>query len=1119
MRRLVLIPFLALLAHPGLASAATAGAGPIRFARMSVKQGLSQSTVLCTFQDSRGFVWFCTEDGLNRHDGYSVTVYRHDPTDAGSLPNNFVRDVDEDAEGNLWVATEGGGIAKWVAATDRFQSYRHQPDSRDSLASDRVRTLRVDGKGQVWVGTRGQGLDRLDPRTGKITHHRSDPADGGSLSDDNVTALLEDHAGVLWIGTNGGLDRLDAATGRFRRYRADASDPSGLADDQVRSLAEDKSGTLWVGTQAGGLHRMLANGKFQRLRSNPADPRSLSSDFVRAMITDSEGRLWLATPAGLNLLDNRRGGFERYVNDPADPESLSDDDLMSVYQDRGGVIWVGTRSGGVNRWNPRTWSFGYHRAQPAKADGLTHNYVTAFAVGPQNRLWVGTLGGGLNVLDRRTGEWSHYRYDARKPGGLSDDRVMALRFDHGGNLWVGTMAGGLSRMDVSTGAFRTFRNDPRRADSLSSNAVTSIFEDSRGTVWVGTYQGGLNRFDARTGTFTHYRHDAADPRSLSGDIVTTLAEGPAGVLWVGTNGGGLTRLVPDTGESLRLRHDPADTETLASDTVYALHVDSSGTVWAGTRGGLSVLKSFDAASGRARFRNYSERAGLPNSVVYAVLPDNSGRLWLSTNNGLAVFNPERQAFRTYQETHGLQGNEFNVGAHYRSAGGELFFGGPSGFNAFIPEQVEVNEHAPAVALTGYWRLNRPVTSEGPLHQLQSLQLGHRDQVVTFEFAALDYAAPESNRYQYKLEGFDEGWVDQGPVRRVTYTNLDSGRYVLRVKAANGDGVWSEKELDLGIRVLPPPWKTWWAYLGYALLALAGVLAFADSLRRKAAREAGYRQRLETDVEARTRELQESNQELATVNQRLLETSLTDSLTGLRNRRFLFEEASKDLALVERRRLAHDPESRVEGDNPRGNVVFIMVDLDWFKPINDTCGHAAGDRVLLQVRDVLEKACRRSDVLIRWGGDEFLVIGRDHDLQGLEVLPERIRSLVEQTTFELGDGRVAHLTCSVGFTCYPTLTHENLLSLSLEHVIGLADSALYMAKKSGRNAWVGLLATEVTSAEDVLESIHRDAQQVAERGRMEILSSRAEPQPDGVARPEPSKERPRQQVAPGSLGPA
>jgi diguanylate cyclase (GGDEF)-like protein len=220
--------------------------------------------------------------------------------------------------------------------------------------------------------------------------------------------------------------------------------------------------------------------------------------------------------------------------------------------------------------------------------------------------------------------------------------------------------------------------------------------------------------------------------------------------------------------------------------------------------------------------------------------------------------------------------------------------------------------------------------------------------------------------------------------------------------------------------------------------------------------------------------------------------------------------------VERRRVAHEGEPRDE----RGSVVFIMVDLDWFKPINDTCGHAAGDRVLLQVRDVLEKACRRSDVLIRWGGDEFLVIGRDHDLQGLEVLPERIRSLVEQTTFELGDGRVAHLTCSVGFTCYPSLSPESLLSLSLEQVIGLADSALYMAKKGGRNAWVGLLATEVTSPEDVLESIHRDAQQVAERGRLEIMSSRSEAPADGAGRPDTSRERPpRQTAAPGSLGPA
>jgi diguanylate cyclase (GGDEF)-like protein len=407
----------------------------------------------------------------------------------------------------------------------------------------------------------------------------------------------------------------------------------------------------------------------------------------------------------------------------------------------------------------------------------------------------------------------------------------------------------------------------------------------------------------------------------------------------------------------------------------------------------------------------------------------------------------------------------------------------------------------------------PVASAVPVPQLEEVQLDHRDQVVTFEFAALDYAAPELNRYAYMLEGFDTHWMDLGRFRRVTYTNLDAGRYVLRVKAWNADGVPSERPLALRVRVLPPPWRTWWAWLGYAIIVAAVAWALVRSQRRQRYREAQYRRQLETEVQTRTRELAQQNSRLEELNGRLLETSLSDSLTGLRNRRFFFEEVAREVAVLQRSAQQH-------GERETRRLVFIMVDLDWFKPINDTCGHAAGDRVLLQVRDVLERACRRSDVLIRWGGDEFLVIGRDHDLQGLEVLPERIRSLVEQTTFELGDGRVAHLTCSVGFTCYPSLTHENLVTMSLEQVIGLADSALYMAKKGGRNAWVGLLATDVTSAEDVLESIHRDAQQVAERGRMEILSSRAEAPADGVARAEVSKERPRQQqAAPGSLGPA
>ena len=544
--------------------------------------------------------------------------------------------------------------------------------------------------------------------------------------------------------------------------------------------------------------------------------------------------------------------------------------------------------------------------------------------------------------------------------------------------------------------------------------------------------------------------------------MTALAEDSSGAIWVGTEGGGLNRLDPGTRRFQRFRHDPSQADSIADDTVYALHVDAGGTLWVGTRSGLARLERLDAGAGRAVFKTYTTSDGLAGNVVYGIESDGAGRLWLSGSQGLLRFDPRGGLFKQFTASQGLQGNEFNFGAHYRSPRGELFFGGPSGFNAFLPERLLIHSTPPPVALTGFLKFNRSVTDLGPAWGLESVKLGYRDSVVSFDLGVLDFAAPERNRAAYKLDGFDRDWIELGAGRRITFTNLDPGRYVLRVRAANGDGAWSQESLALALDVAPPPWRSPWAYAAYVLAFAFAVASLVERHRRKARREAEYRRRLEEEVQARTVEISQTNEELGKLNAQLVETSLTDSLTGLRNRRYVFEQVSKELNAVERQHRAVRAGTLHDVDQ----LLFLMVDLDWFKPINDTCGHAAGDRVLMQVREVLEKACRTSDVLVRWGGDEFLVIGRASDLQGVEALPERIRALIEQAAFDLGDGQVAHLTCSIGFTAYPARLGD-LEGLSLEQVLSLADRALYAAKKAGRNAWVGLIGTPITDVNRVL----------------------------------------------------
>jgi diguanylate cyclase (GGDEF)-like protein len=1037
----------------------------MRFTHLSVEQGLSQTTGFCSLQDSQGFIWIGTEDGLNRFDGYTVTVYKHDVRDASSLPNDFVWAIAEDSAGDLWIGTDGGGLVRWERKKDRFETFRHDPKDESSLPSDRVRAVVVDRGGPVWVGTKGGGLARLDRTSRRFTRYRHDAKQPASLANDDVYALCQTRGGDLWVGTDGGFDRLDASNGSFRHHAGSAAQPGRPAEDKVRAIREDESGSLWIGTINAGLIALQpGSGEIVRYRHDPRKPGSLADDCVHSVRRDRAGRLWVGTRGGLDLL-TRETEFVHYRHEPLDPSSLADDEVMSLLEDRGGILWVGTRAGGISRWNPATWAFGHVAAAPAGGEGLSKSYVTSFTEDRAGRLWVGTVGGGINVIDRSTGEIQHYRKDPNRAGSLGDDRVMSLLCDRAGVIWAGTMDGGLSRFQPSTGSFRTYRADPARPGSLSANAVMSLFEDDEGTLWVGTYRGGLNRYDRGTDSFVAYRNIPSNAGSLSGDIVTTIAEGPRGVLWVGTEGAGLDRFDKAGGKFRTLRHDPKAPASLADDTVYSLHYDPEGTLWVGTRSGLARLEKAGALAEVPAFQTFDERDGLPNKSVYGIRPDGVGRLWLSTNMGLARFNPRTGGFRSFTRNHGLQSNEFNFGAHYRNSRGELFFGGPNGFNAFFAEAIPTSAEPPPIALTAFLKFNRPLAGGPPPFAMDGIGLGHRDQVVTFEFAALSFAAPERNHYVYRLEGFDPDWIDLGAVHRVTYTSLPSGDYVFRVKAANHDGVWNEKGLAVPVRVLPPPWKSWWAYLLYVLVAATGIAAVVRAQRRKLARETDYRRRLEVEVEARTIQLGKQNEELEKLNCQLVETSLTDSLTGLRNRRFLFEEVGKEMGLVQRHHRERELGLRKDVDQ----LIFIMIDLDWFKPINDACGHTAGDAVLRQVRGILEKACRTSDVLVRWGGDEFLVVGRVDDMDGVEVIPERIREMIEQMAFDLGDGQIARLTCSIGFTCYPAGAPD-LLGLSLEQVIGLADRALYAAKKMGRNAWVGLMGTEKVSLGDATQAL-------------------------------------------------
>jgi PAS domain S-box-containing protein len=812
-----------------LASIGSAGADlATRFTHYSVEHGLSQAAVETIIQDRQGFIWLGTDEGLNRFDGHNFVTYANDKKDPTTLAHNWVWALHEDVGGAIWVGTDGGGLDRLDPLTGRFE---HRALATDPAARVVVRAIVEDSKGALWIGTDGDGVFRLDPSTGATQQFCNDPNDAESLSNDHVKALHADDRGHLWIGTDGGgVSRLNLKSNAIERYVLDRRNPEAWIGARIRSIASDVDGALWIGTYEEGLMRLdTRTDEIRRYRHHPNDPRSLSHDSIRILFVDASGSLWIGTDGGgLNRYDPSSDSFEHVRQDPADFNSLSDDHVVSLFQDRGGVIWVGTYVG-INTWNPRVGTFATVARRNGGPNELSNNFVTSFVKTADGTLWIGTSGGGLNRMDPRTGTIAALRHSPKDPASLGDDRVFSLAAEPPNGLWIGTRSGGLNHLDATNGRFRRFMHHPGDQGSLSFDGVTSLLRDRSNTLWIGTYLGGLNELDRSATTFRHFRHDDADPSSLCSDRVVAIAEYRAGSLVIGTHGGGICVFDRVRNAFTTYQHNPADPTSLSSNNAWALHVDADDNLWVGTEdGGLNLWRAEARAHDEARFEHYDTTNGLPSPVVYGVLSDAMGDIWVSSNHGLARLHPQTGEVQKYDVSNGLPNNEFNTGAQYRSDAGELYFGGISGFTYFRPESIRTNAHPPQIALTRVQIMSRDVAPTN------AIELGYRDQLMTFEYAALDFTAPQRNTYKHRLIGFDEAWVEDGTLHRATYTNLAPGDYAFQVMAANNDGVWSTQPLTLSLRARPPPWATPLAKVGYLLLAFAAMLLTYRSYSRRLA---------------------------------------------------------------------------------------------------------------------------------------------------------------------------------------------------------------------------------------------------------------------------------------------
>ena len=839
------------------ASVAAADGPPLVLEHLTTSDGLPQATVMTTLQDSQGFVWLGTEDGLVRYDGRELYRYARSRTESGSLPGNYVWQIVEDAHADLWMATNDAGVAKWTRRSNGFTSYRHDANDATSLGSDRVRTVLIDGRGYVWIGTFDAGVDVLDPSSGRIEHLRYDANDSASLGSDHVSTLALDRAGDVWIGTDKGLNRWRSDTSTLVRVGPPAGDAHSLRDVKISAALEDQTGTLWIGSFDAGLVRMDRDGHvLETFRHDARNPASLGSDDVRAILEDQAGHLWVGTGDGLALLDRPTRAFSHYRHEGNDSASLRDSFVMSLYQDRAGLVWVGTRTGGVSRWDPRSWELGGRR--PA---WLENQSVTAFADAPDNNVWIASLAAGLVRFDAATGIATPLGKLVGRETPVIDAPVTSLKQDRRGALWIGTIGRGLK---VLTPESRIESIPVKQGDSrsLATDGVLSILESRSGAIWIGTYGAGANILDPATRTVRQLPYGSASGE-VSAPYVTAIVEDTHGNLWLGTQGGGLNLARPDGTVLKVFRNDPGNPATLPANTVWALAVDGDGHVWVATDGGgLARVVDPGAAPDAIEFQVLSRADGLSSDTLWGIVPDARGRLWLSGNAGLMRFDPETRAVKTYHREHGLQGEEFSFGASFRLRDGRVAFGGPGGFNIFDPANLSENAEPPRVALTNVDVLGVRATGDTPFWLRDRVSLDYRGTIVSLDFGVLDFTSPAHNRLAYRMTGLTDDWIDLGAQRRVTLTNLDSGDHVLEVRAANSDSVWSTTPLKLTIHRDPAPWASPLAYAIYALALLGFAAQRIHRHRRKFREMVQARERLESEVELRTRELRESNQQLA-----------------------------------------------------------------------------------------------------------------------------------------------------------------------------------------------------------------------------------------------------------------
>jgi signal transduction histidine kinase/ligand-binding sensor domain-containing protein/DNA-binding NarL/FixJ family response regulator/HPt (histidine-containing phosphotransfer) domain-containing protein len=818
------------------------------FTPAALNQQLSQKSIRQVFQDSTGYLWIATQEGIARYDGYELVKFVHDPRKPDSLSSDNVRALIEDNNNRLWIATDGGGLNLFNAAKQTFITLKSDVLVNTAPLSNHIMSMMLAESGDIWLGYNNGDFSRFQPDKMTFEHFNTQALLPELDKNIFISAFVEE-ANFIWLATDGnGLLKLNKKTKKLERFYTDSDTP--FFSDRLSNLFIDVQQRLWVTSADNG----VAVADPQRLtftswQHEENHKNSLPSNHVYTVFQDQDQRIWIGTDKGVAIW-NKRNEFDSFKTG----DGLSNNLILSILQDPTGLMWFGTFNG-----LSKSIEVPFQHIDTGLASKTILGFAETTSSSGESAIWVATYA-GLTRLNSE-GKVQQIINKDSVPA-LADDRVMVVHGDDN-ILWFGTRGGGLGKLDVDTLQIKYYVNDPKDPQSLSFNGVISIFQDKADNIWVGTFGGGLNYLPLGSEKFVRFRHNENKPRSLNSDYILAVYQLSNGKIIVGTTAG-INLLDPISLDFDHIEHQPDNLDSLSAPMAWAFYQDNKAQLWVGTQGGgLNKWLAQDITDLNNNFTHYDRLSGLPSSHIYAILDDDNGHLWLSSTAGLTRLNKQSGEMRHFNSYQGLKENDFSFAAGFKDSKGNMYFGGNAGVIRFNPNDIKDSKTIPPLVLVRINKLNEQVWFDVPYQELKHLELDYKDYFISFEFAALDYNAPSLNQYRYQLEGLDSNWIELGNKRLATFTNLPAGDFTLRVQASNNQGLWNTIGVSLPITVLPPPWKTFWAYSLYSLTVILMLLYFIWRYRQKRLREMQQLIKLEEKVEERTKELRHANAQLET----------------------------------------------------------------------------------------------------------------------------------------------------------------------------------------------------------------------------------------------------------------